>query len=188
MCTVLTALTAISTVAGAAGSFMQGRAAQQSANAQAAAERANARIAEEQARDSVKRGGLEELKLRRQLSIHQGQQRALLAASGVDIDSGSPLDLQMASINEGAQDMAATRFNAAREAWGYDVQAANHRNAASAARAAGQNAMTQGLLGAGTSLLSAVTPYAGGSRAIKTKKPVASWYDEKALGHGGYSF
>ena len=160
MCTVLMG------VLGAAGTLMQGMAANSAARAQAAAEQQNARIADAQALDAVKRGGIEELKLRRQMSIHQGQQRAMLAASGVDVDSGSPLDLQEASMREGEQDAAAIRFNASREAWGYNVEAVNRRNAASAARAAGRNALTGSIIGAGTSLLSTVTPYVGGRGTI----------------------
>ncbi|GHV46805.1 hypothetical protein FACS1894204_09150 [Synergistales bacterium] len=148
MCTVM--MTALS----AASSIAQGMAAQSSAKAQAAVAEQNARLAEEQADDAVKRGGREENKFRRQISIHQGQQRALLAAAGVDIDSGSAALLQDASRNEAEEDASVIRFNAAREAWGHQVQAVDYQNAAAGARAAGRNAFTGGVIGAGASLLS----------------------------------
>jgi hypothetical protein len=62
---------------------------------------------------------------------------------------------------------------AAREAWGHQVQALNHRNAASAARAAGRNAMTGAWIGAGASLLTAASPWlkASGTGIVKPKNP-----------------
>jgi hypothetical protein len=58
--------------------------------AAAIANETNARLADEQARDAVRRGAYDELKLRRQMSILQGEQRSALAASGVEVDTGSP--------------------------------------------------------------------------------------------------
>jgi type II secretory pathway pseudopilin PulG len=145
----------------AAGSVMQGMAASSAAKAQARAEEQNARLAELQGQDAVRRGGREEAKFRREQSILEGRQRSLLAASGVDIDSGSAADLQEASRMEGEEDAAVIRLNAQREKWGFDTQALNHRNAASAARAAGRGALTAGILGAGTSLLSAANSAGG---------------------------
>ena len=152
MCTML------ARVIGAAGTLMQGMAANSAAKAQAAAANQNARNAEAQAHDAIVRGGQEELRLRRQMAQLQGTQRSALAASGMDIDSGSALDVQDASMPEGEQDAAAIRFNAAREGWGHQVQAANYRNEASAARSAGRNALFGSIVGAGTSLLSAAGP------------------------------
>jgi hypothetical protein len=157
MCTVAGALGAL----GAAGSLYQGVAARSAARAQAAADEQNARLADEQAKDAVRRGSYEEVKLRRSMSLLEGGQRAALAASGVDVDSGSALDVQEASRLEGERDAAVLRMNAQREAWGYQAQAVNYRNAASAARASGRNAMTGAVIGAGTSLLTAASPYFG---------------------------
>jgi hypothetical protein len=157
MCTIAAAIGAV----GAVGSLMQGQAAKSAAMAQASANEQNARIADEQARDAVRRGAYEELKFRRQAAILQGQQRSMLAASGVEVDTGSPLAIQDASRREADQDAAVIRFDAEREAWAHGVQATNYRNAASAARAEGRNAMTAGLIGAGTGLLSVGGEYAG---------------------------
>jgi hypothetical protein len=139
----------------AAGSVMRGMAAQSAAKAQASAEEQNARLAELQGADAVRRGGREEAKFRREQAMLAGRQRSLLAASGVDIDSGSAAALQEASRMEGEEDAAVIRLNAQREKWGFDIQALNHRNAAAAARSAGSNAMTAGIVGGATSLLSA---------------------------------
>ena len=162
MCTVVAA------VLGAVGSLEQGAAAASAAKAQAAAAEQNARIAGMQATDAVKRGGLEEEKARRQMAILRGRQRTMAAAAGLDPDTGSMLDVQDASMREGERDIATSALNHAREAWGYQVQATNYRNEAAAARAAGSNAMTGGIFGAGTSLLSLAVPTpTGGSHTIK---------------------
>jgi hypothetical protein len=139
----------------AAGSAMQGMAARSAAKAQARVEEQNARLAELQGQDAVRRGGREEAKFRREQSMLEGRQRSLLAAGGVDIDSGSAAELQEASRMEGEEDAAVIRLNAQREKWGFDTQALNHRNAAAAARSAGRNAMTAGIVGGAASLLSA---------------------------------
>jgi len=155
---------------------MQGHAARSAAKAQAAAEEQNARFADEQARDAIRRGGYEELKHRRQMSILQGRQRSALAASGVVADSGSGLDIQEAGLREGEQDASVIRLNAAREAWGYNVQAVNHRNAAGAARASGRNAMLGAGIGAAASLLSVAKPHVSswfGSSQLRKHKPLS---------------
>ena len=153
-----TALMAVSGV-------MQGVAANRAAQAEADAANQNARIAEAQSTDAVARGGKEELKQRRKMAILQGEQRAALAASGVNVDSGSALAMQDASMSEGEQDAAAIRFNAAREAWGHNVDAVNYRNKASAARAKGRNVLTGSIIGAGSDLLSLAQPTTNSSRA-----------------------
>ena len=162
MCTVIAA------AVGAITSVMQGVAANSAAKAEARVAEQNARISEMQATDAVKRGGKEEMKLRRDMARLAGKQRAMAAASGLDADSGSMADIQDASMREGEQDVSAIRFNAAREAWGHNVNAVNYRNQASIARASGRNALLGGVIGAGGSLLSmASPPVGGGSNTLK---------------------
>lgn len=137
---------------------MQGRAQQQAANAQATAAETNARIAEQSATDAVKRGGAEELRMRRRLRGLIGSQNTAAAASGISLDSGSLTDVRLSSMDEAERDIAINEQNTQRERWGYQMEATNYRNAASAARASGKNAFTGGLIGAGTSLVSLATP------------------------------
>ena len=161
MCTMLAA------AIGAAGTVMQGMAANSAAKAQAQAAEQNARIAEAQGHDAIERGGDEELRLRRQAAIRRGNARAQAAASGIDADSGSMLDTRNADISETERDAAAIRYNAARERWGYQVQAQNYRNEASAARASGRNALFSSIIGAGTQLGTAAWNQWGGTTAAK---------------------
>lgn len=152
MCTVAL------TIASALGSLYQGYTQQQAANAQAAAAEQNARIASQQAHDAVTRGGIQEGKMRRDLRKLLGKQAANAGASGVTLNSGSITDARLSSIDAMERDIDVNEMNAQRERWGYDVQAVNYMNQASAARAAGSNAWTAGVIGAGTSLLSLVAP------------------------------
>lgn len=163
MCTV------VATVLGALGSVMQGVAANNAAKAEASAAEQNARIADLQATEAVKGSSKEEMKLRRQMQMLQGRQRAVAAASGLNADAGSMADIQDASMREGEQDVSVLRMNAARESWGYQVQGTNYRNQASAARAAGKNAMLGGFFGAGASLLSLAAPTTSSSKTIRIK-------------------
>lgn len=115
--------------------------------------RFNERIARMQARDAWERG-LEAVGRHRQ-SVRKliGSQRAALAAQGVDVNDGSALAVQQDTIALGEQDALTIRNNAAREAWGFRVQAAGYRSAAGMAR-------REGMFGAaGTILGGAVQTY-----------------------------
>lgn len=86
----------------------------------------------------------------------EGQQRAGMAASGVNIDSGSPLAILEGTEVMSDRDSQIIRDNAAKEAWGYDVAAVNDRNNANFLRyrakmeKPGLNAATTLLTGAGS--------------------------------------
>ena len=95
MCTLLSALGAGASLY---SGYAAGKTAKANAYAQASAMDYNAKIARQQGHDAILRGGEEELKLRRQLAQHRGKQRATLATQGIDINSGSALDVQNASI------------------------------------------------------------------------------------------
>lgn len=83
----------------------------------------NVQIARLLARDALGRGLLDEFSFRRDASQAQGQQRARLASSGVDINSGSAAWLQEELIVATDLDALSIRQNAAREAYGFDLEA-----------------------------------------------------------------
>lgn len=169
MCSVIGALTALSAGASLYGGYASGQTAKAQAEAEAQAAEANARIARIQAHDSVERGGQEELRLRRQLAQNQGTQRVMMAAQGVDINSGSALDVQNASIAEGEHDAEVIRFNAARQMWGYINQANNLEAQAASARSRGKYAARNGLIsGIGGAITSGLGMF-GGSGSPLTK-------------------
>ncbi len=150
MCTALTA------GAGLYQGIARSKAEKAYGEAQASAMERNAKIAEAQGHDAIQRGGLEELRLRRGLAQQMGNINAQAGASGIDTNSGSVQDVRNATISEGEQDAEAIRFNAARERWGYNAQAANLRTQANYtranSRANARNILTGSILGFGLDL------------------------------------
>lgn len=116
-------LQAMGALTSAVGTFANAKAARSEANA-------NATLAETQARDALRRGEDEEAK--RQLATAQlkGDQRASMAARGLDLTEGSPLSILNTTDVMGEADAATIRENAYREASGYYQQAANYRTKA----------------------------------------------------------
>ena len=128
----------------------------------------NARIAGMQADDAINRGAYEEARFREQIDQFIGTQRATQAASGTDVNYGSNVDVQADTAYLGELDALAIRMNAAREAWGYRVEAIDQTARGMIARKSGMQAAEAGrqqarqaylgaastLIGAGTSLLS----------------------------------
>ncbi len=107
----------------------QQAAAQQSMRAyqasyQTAVARNAAQVSEYNAQDAERRGAAEEARQRRKTSLLLGTQQARLAAQGSDLD-GSPLDILGDTAALGEEEALATRYQAAREAWGQRIQAAN---------------------------------------------------------------
>ena len=120
----------------------------------------NAAVADLQATDAVERGREAESRFRSQVRVVVGAQRAWFAASNVDVNRGSAVDVQADAAFLGELDALTIRTNAAREAWGYKVQGEDLRRRATIARktgvyleAAGRQAATASYIGAGSTLL-----------------------------------
>lgn len=115
----------------------------------------NAEIADQQAADALVRGAQEEQRFRQGIDGIIGHQRAAAAAGNVDVGFGSSLDVQADAAFLGELDALQIRTNAAREAWGYEVEAFDTRKRAEITRkegvmleAAGRQRQTQAYLGA----------------------------------------
>lgn len=104
--------------------------------------------AEVQARDAVARGAIAEQKTRDATGQRIGTETAALAGQGTDL-SGSPTDILTDTRKAGELDALTVRNNAAREAWGYEVQGSN-----AAANAQLSGSFSPSNIGAGASLLS----------------------------------
>lgn len=114
-----------------------GAAARRAAEAQAELAEYNAAVADVQARDAVARGAIEEAQFRRDLDVLVGAQRAGYAAGNIDVGYGSAVDVQADAAFLGELDALTLRTNAAREAWGYQVEAVDLRRRAVLAREEG---------------------------------------------------
>lgn len=121
--------------------YQQGKYASQVAEA-------NADIATAQANDAINRGNAEAEQRRRETRQRLGTQAATMGATGADLSTGNALDIFGDTAQFGALDSLTTVNNARREAYGYQVQAANYKAEASSAR-------KQGNVGAATTLLTA---------------------------------
>lgn len=98
--------------------------------------------------------------------------RAVQGASGVDVGSGSATQVQEGQRQQGEFDQAIIRSNAAKKAYGYEVEATQSEAQANIYGMAAKNSKTAGLLGAFTSILGGATSVAG------------KWYDATRLGIG----
>jgi hypothetical protein len=145
------AISAASAGASAIGSVKAGNASKRAgqaeadvANSQADLSLANADLADQQAADAEARGAVAENEYRTQVRGLIGSQRAGFAANGVDVGFGSSVDVQADAARLGELDALTIRSNAAREAWGYKVQAWNDRQSSLIQRKGGQMAIEAG--------------------------------------------
>ena len=109
--------------------------AQNQAQKSQAAAQANAQMAEnqaamhrEQARNEIAKGVADRERQQRHAARAMGQQRADMAASGFEMDSGSNLSLLAESAGEHQYDSAVIPSNAERAAWQHEVAAMNATN------------------------------------------------------------
>jgi hypothetical protein len=119
----------------------------QAAQVSAAQLESNATVYEQAATDALLRGQREAEVQAMKGGLLRGEQRVALAASGVDLSSGTPADVIAAEAAMNALDVATLRANAAREAWGFKVQAAEKRAQAGLTRIAGRNQARSTILG-----------------------------------------
>lgn len=141
-----------------------GEAQKEAAESQAELAEYNAAVGELQAKSALEAGAAEESRFREGVRLMIGSQRAGQAASNVDVGFGSAVDVQEDAAYLGELDALTIRTNAARQAWGYKVEAEDYRKRAEIARKegvmfekAGSAARTAGLIGAAGTVLGGTT-------------------------------
>lgn len=157
MCEPATAalvLAGVGTAMSAHGMYAQGQQQKAMGEYQAAVNRNNQIIANRAAEDATQRGRIEEQQHRLKVKQVMGEQRSALAASGVQVDTGSALDVLGDTAMFGEMDALTIHSNAEREAYNFRVQGANQAASAQMNLLAGSNAARNGMWGAGASLLS----------------------------------
>ncbi|XGC82043.1 hypothetical protein ACES2L_06040 [Bdellovibrio bacteriovorus] len=97
--------------------------------------RLNAAEAERAAADAIVRGEKQADQINRKTKQLVGEQRAALAAQGIDVNTDSAAELQEDSHYWGAMDELTTRNNAFLESYGYKMQAVQLREQAEIQRA-----------------------------------------------------
>lgn len=132
----------------------------------------NARFSNINAEDAIKRGDKEATELKKQAKRLIGTQRTSLAAQGIDIESGSALDLQEDTAGQAEMDAMTIRNNAWKEAWGYRVQSQNYSMQGEFAKLSSKNKSRNTLLTGGiqavTSAKGGFSGFGGGSSTNKS--------------------
>lgn len=184
----LTAAVIAITAASSITKFKGERDAANSAESQGTYEKSvydqNAKYAEQQAADAVDIGQEAEYRHRAGVRGLVGSQRAASAAQGIEIDSGSALDVQLESVGIGELDALTIRNNAAREAWGYKVEAADLRNRGKMAQFAGKTAAASYRNASWSTLLTGASElaYMGANMPSKTKSSTNYDTQSKSVG------
>lgn len=139
------------------GDLAGGQAEKQSLNYQAKVDDQNAAVAHMQSTNALAIGSQEEDRQRARVRQAIGSQRAAIAANGIDPSSGSALDAQVNTAGFGEEDALTLRANAARKAWGYDVESNNYSSSAKLKRAGAKNAVTSSILSSGADIFGAAS-------------------------------
>lgn len=85
----------------------------------------NRKLSEINAKDSLARGEQQVKQVKRQSTLLKGQQKAALAAQGIDVTGGSIAAIEYETEKQINTDIARIRNNAWRESWGYQIEATN---------------------------------------------------------------
>lgn len=133
----------------AGSSYQQASAYESEGNYQKSIANINARFSKLNAQDAINRGGKEAEQLKKQAKQLIGTQRVNLAAQGIDVESGSALDVQTDTAELAEIDAMTIRNNAWKEAWGYRVQAMNETFSGKYAQLSAQNKSRNTLLAGG---------------------------------------
>lgn len=160
MCEPTTILFAVGLVLTAAGGVQQAKSAKAAANYEAEVAENNAKTAQAQATHAQQLGNIEEERQRQRVRIMLGKQRTSFAANNVESTSGTALDMLSETAQMGEEDALAIRANAARSAWGYQVDAGNSVARSRLSRATGKNQATGTYLGTAANMANMSYNYA----------------------------
>lgn len=128
-----------SAATGLAGSFADAQSIRAQGDYQNEMAKINAKYAEFSAESAIKRGDKAATDVKKQTKKLIGSQRAALAAQGIQIDSGSALDVQEDTAMIGQQEALKIKNNAWMEAFGFKVQAQQDTQQGKIAKMAANN-------------------------------------------------
>lgn len=168
----------------AVGGYQQYQAQRANADYQEQVGERNAEVGRRQAAQERDIGNIDEERHLRKVRQMLGAQRAQQAANGLDINTGSALDLQAETAGFGAADASTIRSNALRRAWGLEVGAVNDLNAGRAEAAASRNAATGTLITTGASLAGQFSNMGGSGAFKRTPRPGGVGAGVAGIGRG----
>lgn len=140
----------------AVGSMQQADAASKAAsyNSQLAAE--NAQIANNNATQAAASGEAQAEQQALKTRAEVGNIKANQSASGIDINSGSSVDVRSSAQELGELNALTVRSNAAKQAYGYETQAASETGQSQLDKMQASSASAAGSINAGSSVLGGV--------------------------------
>jgi len=166
-------MSAAGTASQAYGQYKAGKAGERAGNAEADISESqadvadfNAHVAGLQSADALERGTEQENRFRDQVRGIVGRQRTEFAAGNIDTGFGSAVDVQADAATLGELDALTIRTNAAREAWGYDVQSYNYQQQARIDRKAAANQVLAGEQAASAGTWGAASTIVGGTGSL----------------------
>lgn len=168
MCNPAIAYYAIATVVTLYAAKEQVDATNQTAKYNMAIAQQNEDLSKQQATDARARGEAAAAEQRLKTRLLIGNQRAIMAGHNVDLSSGTPLEILGNTAMMGQVDEDRIRMAAAREAWGYDVQATNFANQGQYINFERKTQNRATVLGAAASLSQTWAGAAGGAGARKS--------------------
>jgi hypothetical protein len=144
-------------ITGAMGSAQQANAAANSAAYQAAVAENNETIAKQNANWDIQAGEAAASQEQQKTRAVVGSELAAQAASGVDVNTGSALDVRSSSAQLGELNQLTIRSNAARQSWADLNNANSFSSQAALSRMEASNAPIAGEIGEAGSVLSGAT-------------------------------
>ncbi|SRR6266849_3975103 len=156
------AMTLMGGATAAGGSIFGGEASSSMYKYKAALAEQNAKIAKQNAAYELALGESQAQQQGMKTRATVSQTRATQGAGGLDVNTGSNAAVRTSELQLGQFDQAILRNNAARRAYGWEVQAVQETAESQLDTMAASNAKTEGMLGAFTSILGA-----GGSFSSK---------------------
>ena len=163
---VALAATVAGTAVSAYGAYQSGQAQSKAAAYQAQVAANNAKIAQEQATLATQKGENEAMQQSLKNRAALGGIITSMAANGVDVNSGSAINVRQSADVLGLQDVQTKRENAAIEAYGFRSQGASYTAQSQLDTSEAQWAKSAGMTGAVGSLL-------GGAGSVGAK--YADW-------------
>lgn len=117
----------------------------------------NAKMAELESQNALQQGDFQSQEIQRNANNAIGQSRVSAAAGGIEVNSGSAMDVQNSISKVSSIDILTAKNNAVRKAYGYNVEANNDTTEGQIAKntgnaAAASTAITGGLNAAGEGL------------------------------------
>ncbi len=145
----------------AAGSIEAGNAGQAAAAYRSQVAANNAKIAQTNARMDIQAGEVAATNQGLKTRAKVGEEKAAQGAAGVDVNTGSAVDVRAGTAEIGMLDALTVRSNAAKQAYGQLVNASNYETQSKLDLMEGEQAKKAGEIGAISSLLGGASTVGG---------------------------